>query len=87
MVPRLSYPLSRDGFAVRTRRARGRNARNLPSAERRTRCALSVATEVKRAYRDFRFERGLVTYADQVALAAELMLATPAKGNREGGRR
>jgi ATP-dependent exoDNAse (exonuclease V) beta subunit len=36
-------------------------------------CALCVAAEVKRAYRDFRFERGLVTYADQVALAAELM--------------
>jgi ATP-dependent helicase/nuclease subunit A len=36
-------------------------------------CALCVAAELKRAYRDFRFERGLVTYADQVALAAELM--------------
>ena len=36
-------------------------------------CALCVAGEVQRAYRDFRFERGVVTYADQVALAAELM--------------
>jgi ATP-dependent helicase/nuclease subunit A len=36
-------------------------------------CALCVAAEVQRAYRDFRFERGVVTYADQVALAAELM--------------
>jgi hypothetical protein len=36
-------------------------------------CALCVAAEVQRAYRDFRFERGVVTYADQVALAVELM--------------
>jgi len=36
-------------------------------------CALCVATEVQLAYRDFRLERGVVTYADQVALAAELM--------------
>lgn len=36
-------------------------------------CALCVAAEVQRAWRDFRFERGVVTYADQVALAAELM--------------
>ncbi len=36
-------------------------------------CALCVATEVQRAYRDFRFERGVVTYADQVALAVELI--------------
>ena len=36
-------------------------------------CALCVAAEVQRAYRDFRLERGVVTYADQVALAAELM--------------
>ncbi|MEO6969922.1 MAG: UvrD-helicase domain-containing protein [Chthoniobacterales bacterium] len=35
-------------------------------------CALCVAAEVQRAYRDFRFERGVVTYADQVALAVEL---------------
>jgi ATP-dependent helicase/nuclease subunit A len=36
-------------------------------------CALCVAAEVQRDYREFRLERGLVTYADQVALAAELM--------------
>jgi len=36
-------------------------------------CASCVAAEVQRAYRDFRFERGLVTYADQVALAGALM--------------
>ena len=36
-------------------------------------CALCVAAEVQRAYRDFRFERGVVRYADQVALAVELM--------------
>ena len=32
-----------------------------------------VVAEVHRAYREFRFERGMVTYADQVALAVELM--------------
>ena len=37
------------------------------------RCALCVAAEVQRDYREFRLERGLVTYADQVALAGELM--------------
>lgn len=36
-------------------------------------CALCVAAEVQRAYRDYRFERGVVTYADQVALAVELI--------------
>jgi ATP-dependent helicase/nuclease subunit A len=36
-------------------------------------CALCVAAEVQRAYRDFRLEHGVVTYADQVALAAELI--------------
>ncbi len=36
-------------------------------------CALCVAAEVQQAYRDFRFQRGVVTYADQVALAAELI--------------
>ncbi len=35
-------------------------------------CALCVAAEIQRAYCDFRFERGTVTYADQVALAVEL---------------
>jgi ATP-dependent helicase/nuclease subunit A len=36
-------------------------------------CALCVAAEVQRDYRDFRLERGVVTYRDQVALAAELL--------------
>lgn len=36
-------------------------------------CALCVAAEVQRDYREFRLERGAVTYADQVALAGELM--------------
>src|SRR5262249_13080376 len=36
-------------------------------------CALCVTAEVQRDYREFRLERGLVTFADQVALAAELM--------------
>jgi ATP-dependent helicase/nuclease subunit A len=36
-------------------------------------CALCVAAEVQRDYRQFRLERGLVTYQDQVTLAAELM--------------
>ena len=35
--------------------------------------AICVAAEVQRDYREFRLERGLVTYADQVALAKELM--------------
>jgi ATP-dependent exoDNAse (exonuclease V) beta subunit len=36
-------------------------------------CAICVAADVQRDYRDFRVGRGLVTYADQVALAGELM--------------
>jgi ATP-dependent helicase/nuclease subunit A len=36
-------------------------------------CALCVAAEVQRDYREFRLQRGLVTYADQVSLAGELM--------------
>ncbi len=35
--------------------------------------ALCVAVEVQRDFRDFRIERGLVTYPDQVALADELL--------------
>lgn len=35
--------------------------------------ALCVAAEVQRDFRDFRVERGLVTYSDQVALADELL--------------
>jgi ATP-dependent exoDNAse (exonuclease V) beta subunit len=40
--------------------------------------ALCVAAEVQRDYRDFRLERGVVTYADQIALADELMQHTVA---------
>jgi ATP-dependent exoDNAse (exonuclease V) beta subunit len=36
-------------------------------------CAMCVAAEVQRDYREFRLARGLVTYSDQVALAGELM--------------
>jgi ATP-dependent exoDNAse (exonuclease V) beta subunit len=36
-------------------------------------CALCVAAEVQRNYREFRLERGLVTYPDQIALAVELL--------------
>ena len=36
-------------------------------------CALCVAAEVQRDYREFRLERGLVKYADQMSLAGELM--------------
>jgi ATP-dependent exoDNAse (exonuclease V) beta subunit len=44
-----------------------------PLRDRVNACALCVAAEVQRDYREFRLERGLVTYADQVALAGELM--------------
>jgi ATP-dependent helicase/nuclease subunit A len=42
---------------------------------RRWICSLAtrVAAEVQRDYREFRLERGLVTYPDQVALAKELL--------------
>jgi ATP-dependent helicase/nuclease subunit A len=43
--------------------------------------ALCVAAEVQRDFRDFRVERGLVTYPDQVALADEL-LQHPAASRR-----
>ena len=36
-------------------------------------CASCVAAEVQRNYRDFRLSRGAITYADQVALATELL--------------
>ena len=42
--------------------------------------AACVAAEVQRDYREFRLERGLVTYGDQIALAEELLqhpLAAP----------
>src|ERR1041385_1595607 len=35
--------------------------------------AICVAAEVQREYRNFRLERGVVTYADQIALADELL--------------
>ena len=35
--------------------------------------ALCVAAEVQRDFRDFRIERGLITYPDQIALADELL--------------
>jgi ATP-dependent helicase/nuclease subunit A len=43
--------------------------------------AACVATEVQRDYREFRLERGLVTYDDQIALAKEL-LQHPTAGPR-----
>ena len=43
--------------------------------------ALCVAAKVQRDFRDFRIERGLVTYSDQVALADEL-LQHPAASRR-----
>ncbi len=43
--------------------------------------ATCVAAEVQRDYREFRLERGLVTYADQIALAKEL-LQHPVAGPR-----
>ena len=36
-------------------------------------CALSVAREVQYSYREFRLERGTLTYDDQVALANQLL--------------
>src|SRR3982751_1829684 len=35
--------------------------------------AICVAAEVQRDYRNFRLDRGVVTYADQIALADELL--------------
>jgi ATP-dependent helicase/nuclease subunit A len=43
--------------------------------------ATCVAAEVQRDYRDFRLERGFVTYGDQIALAKEL-LQHPAAAQR-----
>jgi len=44
-----------------------------PLREWASACASCVAAEVQRDYRDFRLERGAITYADQVALATELL--------------
>ena len=47
-------------------------------------CASCVAADVQRDYRDFRLARGAITYADQVALATELLrLPDVAKRIRE----
>ena len=37
------------------------------------RCALAVAAEVQTAYREFRLDRGVLTYDDQIRLADQLM--------------
>jgi ATP-dependent helicase/nuclease subunit A len=42
--------------------------------------AICVAAEVQRDYRNFRLERGVVTYADQIALADELLQHPEAAG-------
>ena len=44
-----------------------------PLREWASACASCVATEVQRDYRDFRLARGAITYADQIALATELL--------------
>ena len=44
-----------------------------PLREWASACASCVAAEVQRDYRDFRLARGAITYADQVALASELL--------------
>jgi ATP-dependent exoDNAse (exonuclease V) beta subunit len=44
-----------------------------PLREWASACALCVAAEVQRDYRQFRLARGAITYADQVALAVELL--------------
>ena len=36
-------------------------------------CALAVAADVQRAYRDFRLDHGVLTYDDQIALADSLL--------------
>jgi ATP-dependent helicase/nuclease subunit A len=55
-----------------------------PLREWTSACASCVAAEVQRDYRDFRLARGAITYADQVALATELLrLPDVAKRIRE----
>jgi len=44
-----------------------------PIIQWRQRAALSVADEISQAYRTFRLSRGVMTFGDQVALAAELL--------------
>src|SRR5437867_9516745 len=65
-------------FARRCREAVG------PLRDWASACASWVAADVQRDYRDFRLARGAITYADQVALAAELLrLPDVAKRIRE----
>src|SRR5947209_1591065 len=52
-----------------------------PLREWASACASCVAADVQRDYRDFRLARGAITYADQVALAADL-LRIPAVAKR-----
>ena len=55
-----------------------------PLREWASACASCVAAEVQHDYRDFRLARGAITYADQVALATELLhLPDVAKRIRE----
>lgn len=44
-----------------------------PITQWRQRAALCVAGEISQAYRRFRLDRGVMTFGDQIALAAELM--------------
>ncbi|MEP6667951.1 MAG: UvrD-helicase domain-containing protein [Chthoniobacter sp.] len=44
-----------------------------PITQWRQRAALCVAAEISQAYRAFRLSRGVMTFGDQVALAAELL--------------
>ena len=43
-------------------------------------CSMAVATEVQRNYRAFRLEKGALTYADQIALARDLVRNPNAAG-------
>src|SRR5213594_1790899 len=55
-----------------------------PLREWASACASCVAADVQRDYRDFRLARGAITYADQVALAVDLLrLPDVAKRIRE----
>ena len=80
----------RDGWDFVRWPVRSSNAQKFLSAWREafaplrkwvTDSAMCVAAEVQRDYRDFRVMRGVVTYADQVALADELC-STPIAGHR-----
>ena len=49
------------------------SARFIPLRRWVNQTAICVAAEVQRDYRNFRLERGVVTYDDQIALADELL--------------